>query len=122
MTTSPSFQSVQRGVKRAVLHLEKIIRGPLNMLADLVTVSRTIKKGFLQDQHVRGALEERFARSGVCLVMEDIRLSIGQNGRHSTISSQEMTCPLMAAVGRQRFPCLRSQVMAKLLGCNSKIW
>src|SRR5437016_10517608 len=38
------LQPVQRRVQRAVLHLQKIIRSPLNMLADLVPMSRTIKK------------------------------------------------------------------------------
>jgi hypothetical protein len=38
-----------------MLHLEKIIRGSLNMLADLVAVSRTIKKSS-QYQHVKSAL------------------------------------------------------------------
>jgi hypothetical protein len=40
-----------------VLHLEKIVRGPLNMLADLVTMSRTIKKRS-QNQHVQRALKK----------------------------------------------------------------
>ena len=71
---SPSFQSVQRGVKRAVLHLEKIIRGSLNMLANLVAVSRTIKKSS-QDQHVKGALKK--VRAFPCLF---------SHGRHSTIN------------------------------------
>src|SRR5947209_3562223 len=61
---SPSLQSMQRGVKRAVLHLEKIIRGPLNMLADLVTVRRTMKKSS-QDQHVKGALKKVRAFRGL---------------------------------------------------------
>jgi len=54
---SPSLEPVQRRIERAVLHLEKIIRGPLNMFADLVTVSRTIKKSS-QDQHVKSALKK----------------------------------------------------------------
>jgi hypothetical protein len=64
---------VQRGVKRAVLHLEKVIRGPLNMLADLMAMSRTIKKSS-QDQHVKGALKK--VRAFGCL---------SGHGRHSTI-------------------------------------
>src|SRR6266481_1741084 len=35
-----SLQAMQRGVERAVLHLQKFIRGPLNVLPNLVTVSR----------------------------------------------------------------------------------
>jgi len=65
---------VQRGVKRAVLHLEKIIRGPLNMLADLVAMRRTIKKSS-QDQHVKGALKK--VPAFLCLF---------SHGRHPTIN------------------------------------
>jgi hypothetical protein len=71
---SPSLQPVQRRVKRAVLHLEKIIRGPLNLFADLVAVGRTIKKGS-QDQHVKGALKKVRAFR-----------SLFSHGRHSTIN------------------------------------
>jgi hypothetical protein len=35
---------MQRGIERAVLHLEEFIRGPLNVLPDLVTVSRSMEK------------------------------------------------------------------------------
>jgi len=38
-----------------VLHLEKIIRGPLNMFADLMAVGGTIKKSS-QEQHVKSAV------------------------------------------------------------------
>src|SRR5271170_2243746 len=54
---SPSLQPVQRGVERAVLHLQKVVRSALNMLADLVPMSRTVKKSS-QDQHVKGALKK----------------------------------------------------------------
>jgi hypothetical protein len=36
---------MQRGIERAVLHLQEFIRGPLNVLPDLVTVSRSVEKG-----------------------------------------------------------------------------
>jgi hypothetical protein len=39
-----------------VLHLQKLVRGPLNVLADLVTVSRSVKKRS-QDEHVKRALQ-----------------------------------------------------------------
>jgi hypothetical protein len=65
---------VQGGIERPVLHLEKIIRGPLNILADLVAVSRTIKKSS-QDQHVQGALKKVRAFRGLF-----------SYGRHSTIN------------------------------------
>jgi hypothetical protein len=40
-----------------VLHLQEFIRGPLNLLPDLVTVSRSIEKRS-QDEHVKRSLEE----------------------------------------------------------------
>src|SRR5256886_12297846 len=52
----PSLQSVQRRVERAVLHLKEVIGGPLNMLANLMTMRWTIKK-CSQDEHVQGSLE-----------------------------------------------------------------
>src|SRR6266550_8709721 len=44
--TYPSslLQTMQRGVERAVLHLQEFIRSPLNVLPDLVTVSRSMEK------------------------------------------------------------------------------
>ena len=35
---------MQCWIKRSVLHLQKVVCGPLNVLADLVAVRRTIKK------------------------------------------------------------------------------
>jgi hypothetical protein len=52
-----SLQAMQRRIERAVLHLQKFIRGPLNMFPDLVTVSRPIEKG-PQDEHVKRSLQE----------------------------------------------------------------
>ena len=40
-----------------MLHLQKIIRGPLNVLADLVAVRRTMDKR-AQDEHVKRALKK----------------------------------------------------------------
>jgi hypothetical protein len=40
-----------------VLHLEEFVRGPLNVLADLMTVSRSIEER-PQDKHVERSLEE----------------------------------------------------------------
>jgi hypothetical protein len=51
---------VQRRVKRAMLHLEKIVRSSLNVLADLVAMSGAIKKSS-QYQHVKGALKKVYA-------------------------------------------------------------
>jgi hypothetical protein len=69
-----------------VLHLKKVVCGPLNVLADLVAVRRTVQKGS-QDEHVQRALEKARARL-LCLfhhgrqstlnlaTMVDIRLSL----------------------------------------------
>jgi hypothetical protein len=35
---------MQRGIKGTVLHLKKIVRGPLDVLSDLVPVRRSIEK------------------------------------------------------------------------------
>src|SRR5207253_9111001 len=47
---SPSLQSVQRRVERAVLQLKEVIGGPLNMLANLVTMRWTMDQ-CPQDEH-----------------------------------------------------------------------
>jgi hypothetical protein len=39
-----------------VLHLQEVMRSPLNVLADLMTMSRSIQKR-PQDEHVKGSLE-----------------------------------------------------------------
>src|SRR5882762_3554316 len=78
------LQAMQRGIERAVLRLQKFIRGPLNVLPDLVTVSRSIEKR-PQDEHVQSSLEKpnpllRLFRHRRCstlnlAMMVDIRLS-----------------------------------------------
>ena len=72
-----------------MLHLQEIVRGPLNVLPDLVAMSGTIKQG-PQDEHVQRALEQ--IRALLCLfchrrrstlgdsLMVDIRLSIVKDG------------------------------------------
>jgi hypothetical protein len=77
--------TMQSGIDRTVLHLQEFIRGPLNVLADLVTVARSIEKR-PQDEHVQGSLEEpdpllcllcHRRRSIFSLhMMVDIRLSV----------------------------------------------
>ena len=83
---------MQRGIERAVLHLQKFVRGPLNVLPDLVTVSRSMEKR-PQDEHVKRSLEEpdpllcllRHKRQSTLdlAVMVDIRLSIVKGRRQS---------------------------------------
>jgi hypothetical protein len=80
-----SLQAMQRGIERAVLHLQELICGPLNVFPYLVTVSRSIEKR-PQDEHVKRSLEEpdpllcllRHRRHSTLnlAVMVDIRLSI----------------------------------------------
>jgi hypothetical protein len=54
---SALFQTMQGGIERAVLHVQEFISRPLNVLPDLVTVSRSIEKR-PQDEHVQRSLEE----------------------------------------------------------------
>jgi len=88
--TYPSslLQTMQRGVERAVLHLQEFICSPLNVLPDLVTVSGSIEKR-PQDEHVKRSLEEpdpllrllrhrRYSTLNLATIV-DTRLSI--NGR-----------------------------------------
>src|SRR5580698_5958661 len=57
-----------------MLHLQEFIRGPLNMLPNLVTVSRSIEKG-PQDEHVKRSLKK--ANPLLCLLCDR---------RHSTLN------------------------------------
>src|ERR1700730_2665955 len=41
---SPLLQTMQGGIERPVLHLQNVIRGPLNVLADLVAMRRPVEK------------------------------------------------------------------------------
>ena len=65
---------MQRGIERAVLHLQELIRGPLNVLPDLVTVGRSTEKG-PQDEHVKRSLKEA-----------DPLLCLFRHRRHSTLN------------------------------------
>ena len=77
-----------------MLHLQEVVGGPLNVLADLVAVSRAIKKGS-QDEHVQRALKK--ARARLCLfghgrqstldleAMVDVRLSFVKTDRIKSI-------------------------------------
>jgi uncharacterized heparinase superfamily protein len=61
-----------------VLHLQEIVRGPLDMLADLMTMRGSIKKRS-QDEHVKRALEQ--ARPLLCSFL---------HGRQSTLQFRGM--------------------------------
>jgi len=65
---------MQRGVERTVLHLQVVIGAALNVLADLVSMSRAPGKR-AQEKHVKRAQEEIRAR-----------LCFFWHGRRSTLS------------------------------------
>jgi hypothetical protein len=87
---------MQCGIERTVLHLQEVVRGPLNMLSDLMAVSGAIQKR-PQDEHVKRALEKTC--SLLCLfihrrqstsnlkVMVDIRLSIVKGSEDGILRS-----------------------------------
>ena len=82
---------MQRGVERAVLHLQEFIRSPLNVLPDLVTVRRSIEKR-PQDEHVKRSLEE-----------PDPLLRLLRHRRHSTLNLVTMVDTRLSIVnGRSR--------------------
>src|SRR5258708_16324881 len=81
--TYPSslLQTMQCGIERTVLHLQEFVRSPLNVLADLVTMSRSIKKR-PQDEHVQGSLEK--SDPLLCLFFHRRHPTLNRNdGRHS---------------------------------------
>jgi hypothetical protein len=86
---SPLLQAMQRGIERAVLHLQEFIRSPLNLLTDLVTVSSSVKKR-PQDEHVQRSLEE----AGSLLRLLGHR-------RHSTLSLATMVDIRLSIVNRE---------------------
>ncbi len=51
-----ALKPVERRIERAMFNLQEIIRRPLNMLGDLMTVARAVKKRS-EYQHVEGTLE-----------------------------------------------------------------
>ena len=69
-----------------MLHLQKFICGPLNVLPDLVTVSRSIEKG-PQDEHVKRSLEKTGPL--LCLL---------RHRRHSTLNLATMVDTRLSAV------------------------
>jgi hypothetical protein len=73
-----------------VLHLQKLVRGPLNVLADLMAMSRSIKKR-PQDEHVKRALEKARAL-WLCLLRHRRQSTLNHagDGRCSTIACQGM--------------------------------
>jgi hypothetical protein len=74
-----------------VLHLQEFIRSPLNVLPDLVTVSRSIEKR-PQDQHVKRSLED-----------PDPWLRLLRHRRHSTLNLATMVDIRLSFVnGRSR--------------------
>ena len=57
MPPSPLFQPVESRVERAVFDLEYVVGGALDVLGDLMTVSRTEDQRS-QNQHIQRALQK----------------------------------------------------------------
>src|SRR5580658_825620 len=85
---SPFLQAVQGGIERPVLHLQEFIRGPLNVLPDLVTVSRSVEKR-PQNEHVERSLED-----------PDPLLRLLRHRRHSTLNQATMVDTRLSVVER----------------------
>jgi hypothetical protein len=90
-----------------VLHLQKVIRGPLNVLADLVAMRRPVEK-CPQDEHVQRALKKTGALLfWVCHGRQST--PDGDDGRHSTIALSRKTTEKQLSVDfRITFPAIRS--------------
>ena len=71
-----------------MLHLQEIVRGPLDMLVDLMTMRGSIKKRS-QDEHVKRALEKACPLLSSFLHGRQSTLQFGGNSRRSTIGCQE---------------------------------
>jgi hypothetical protein len=69
-----------------MLHLQEIVCRPLDVVADLVAVSRTTKES-LQISMSRVPCKTA-VRCCVCFTMEGSRPSMRCDGRHSTLSCQ----------------------------------
>jgi hypothetical protein len=83
-----------------MLHLQEFIRGPLNVLPDLVTVSRSVEKR-PQDEHVKRSLEE-----------PDPLLRLLRHRRHSTLNLARMVDSRLSIVnGRRRVWILECDFM-----------
>ena len=80
---------MQGGIQRAVLHLQEFIGGPLDVLPDLVTVSRSVEKR-PQDEHVERSLEE-----------PGPLLRLLRHRRHSTLNLPMMVDVRLSIVNRR---------------------
>jgi hypothetical protein len=58
-----------------MLHLQKIVRGPLNMFANLMAMCRPIKKRS-QDKHIQRSLQQ----------IRTLRYLLFSHGRRSTLN------------------------------------
>src|SRR3984885_10156490 len=100
-STHPSslLQTMQRGIERTVLHLQEVIRRPLNVLSDLMTMCRSMQKRS-QDEHVESPLE----KSGSLLYLFRHR-------RQSTLSLTTMVDTRQSNVklGSQLRPTIQSE-------------
>jgi hypothetical protein len=81
---------VQRGIERAVVHLQEFIRGLLNVLPDLVAMSGSIQEGS-QNEHVKRSLKKT-----------DPLLCFFRHGRHSTLNLTMMVDIRLSIVKRTK--------------------
>jgi hypothetical protein len=104
------LQPVECGIERAVLHLQEVVRGSLDVLSNLVTVSRTVKE-CSQDEHVKRALED--GRALLCLF---------RDGRHPTLDMAMMVdirLPLVKdVIFRQSNDDSRAYCVSRLIPLN----
>ena len=69
-----------------MLHLQKVVRRPLNMFADLVAVSGPVQQR-PQNEHIQSALQQIGAL--LCLFGHGRQSTlVRSDGRHSTIACQ----------------------------------
>jgi hypothetical protein len=68
------LQPAERWIKGTILYLKEIIRGPLDVLANLMPVRTAIKER-PEDEHIERSLENRHTL--LCLLV---------GGRHSTLN------------------------------------
>src|ERR1700730_15646865 len=103
---------MQCRIKRSMLHLEEVVCGPLNVLADVMTVSRPVKQS-AHDEHVQSALQSirplwcllshgrRSSPDARCSKTFDHRLSKGQSNLNFGVPKPR-PCRLLASSCKTR--------------------
>src|SRR6185437_9342068 len=86
-----AFEAVERRIKRAVLDLQNVVRGSLDVLGDLVAVGGAEHER-PQDEHVQCALHE--IESAVCFFS-------GAHGRYTTLNKGRCSTIIFAKSDRR---------------------